>query len=57
MLEQRRHAQFARLRIPRTEWFETDAALIAHLDALRATAPDPWALLARWRSEATALRS
>lgn len=53
-LEQRRHAQFAALRIPGTEWFETDAGLLAHVDALRGGHPDPWALLARWRSEEAA---
>lgn len=54
MRERSRHEEFARLRIPGTEWFETDAALLAHVDRLRAAAPDPWALLARWRSEAAA---
>lgn len=57
VLEQRRHAQFAGLRIPGTEWFETADDLLAHVDAVRAGAPDPWALLARWRSEAAALRA
>ncbi|MBO0090254.1 GIY-YIG nuclease family protein, partial [Listeria monocytogenes] len=51
-LEQRRHAQFAPLRIPGTEWFETDDLLWAHVAALRTG--DPWLLLARWRSEAAA---
>ena len=55
MLEQRRHAEFASLRIPGTEWFETDAALVAHVERVRQGTPDPWALLARWRSEAAAL--
>jgi hypothetical protein len=55
-LEQRRHAEFAHLRIPGTEWFETDPALLAHVERLCDGAPDPWALLARWRSEAAALR-
>lgn len=57
MLEHRRHEQFAALRIPGTEWFETDEALLAHVARLRDGAPDPWALLARWRSEAAALRA
>ena len=57
VLEQRRHAQFAGPRIPGTEWFETDDALLAHVAAVAAGAPDPWALLARWRSEAAALRT
>jgi hypothetical protein len=55
-LEQRRHVQFAAHRIPRTEWFESNAELLAHVDALRAGVSDPWALLARWRSEAIALQ-
>ena len=50
-LERRRHAQFAALRIPGTEWFETDDGLLAHVAALQG---DPWLLLARWRSEAAA---
>jgi hypothetical protein len=53
-LEQRRHARFAELRIPGTEWFETDDRLLAHVAALGAGVPDPWLLLARWRSEAAA---
>ncbi|WP_431246650.1 GIY-YIG nuclease family protein [Leifsonia xyli] len=56
-LEHHRHEQFARLRIPGTEWFETDAALLAHVAAVQEGAADPWALLARWRSEAAALRA
>jgi hypothetical protein len=57
IVEQRRHAQFAGSRIPRTEWFETDEALLALVARLREGAPDPWLLLARWRSEAAALRA
>ncbi|MFE4952368.1 GIY-YIG nuclease family protein [Leifsonia sp. NPDC056665] len=53
-LEHRRHIEFAALRIPGTEWFETDAGLLAHVAALQAG--DPWLLLARWRSEAAARR-
>jgi hypothetical protein len=48
--EQQRHAEFAALRIPGTEWFETDARLLRHVAGLRAASGDPWALLARWRS-------
>ena len=55
MLEHRRHEQFAPLRIPGTEWFETDAALLDHVARVAAGASDPWAILARWRSEAAAL--
>ncbi|MGH1549493.1 GIY-YIG nuclease family protein [Leifsonia poae] len=57
ILEQRRHAEFASLRIPGTEWFETDATLRAHVARLQQGVPDPWALLARWRSEAAALHA
>lgn len=56
-LEQRRHARFAALRIPGTEWFETDDTLLEHVAALRDSGIDPWDLLARWRSEAAAVRS
>ncbi|MDR6973016.1 GIY-YIG nuclease family protein [Leifsonia shinshuensis] len=55
LLEHRRHEQFAHLRIPGTEWFETDAALLDHVGLVAAGAPDPWMLLARWRSEAAAV--
>ncbi|WP_285114104.1 GIY-YIG nuclease family protein [Leifsonia sp. fls2-241-R2A-40a] len=57
MLEHRRHEQFAQLRIPGTEWFETDAGLLAHVQQLRDNGIEPWLLLARWRSEAAALGS
>lgn len=52
--EQQRHAEFADLRIPGTEWFETDARLLRRVAGLRAASGDPWALLARWRSERAA---
>ncbi|WP_345763199.1 GIY-YIG nuclease family protein [Diaminobutyricibacter sp. McL0608] len=55
MLEQRRHAQFAELRIPRTEWFETGPALSEHVAALQAGVDDPWAQYASWRSRRIAL--
>jgi hypothetical protein len=57
-VEHRRHERFAHLRIPGTEWFETDPDLLAHVDRVRSAGggDDPWALLARWRSEAAALR-
>jgi hypothetical protein len=48
--EQQRHTEFAELRIPGTEWFETDVRLLRHVAGLRAAAGDPWDLLARWRS-------
>lgn len=57
MREHRRHEEFAHLRIPGTEWFETDRSLLEHVERLREGAPDPWALLARWRSAAAALRA
>jgi hypothetical protein len=56
LVEQRRHAQFASHRIPRTEWFERSPELDRHIDELRAGSDDPWALYALWRSEAIALR-
>ncbi|WP_271176947.1 GIY-YIG nuclease family protein [Leifsonia poae] len=56
MLEQRRHRQFAAHRIPRTEWFEPNDDLAAHLAALSAGVDDPWGLYDRWRSERIALR-
>ncbi|WP_025159449.1 GIY-YIG nuclease family protein [Leifsonia aquatica] len=48
--EHERHKEFAALRIPGTEWFETDTRLLRHVARLRAGAGDPWARLARWRS-------
>ena len=54
--ERMRHGQFAATRHPGTEWFAPSPELEAHLVALRAGVDDPWALLARWRSEAAALR-
>ncbi|MGW9346030.1 GIY-YIG nuclease family protein [Streptomyces albidoflavus] len=53
-LEQRRHAQFAADRFPRTEWFRRSEGLTAHIDALAAGVADPWELYARWRSQALA---
>lgn len=55
-LEQRRHAQFAADRHPGTEWFRLTDALRAHIAVLAAGVDDPWQLLARWRSEAVAVR-
>lgn len=54
--ERMRHAQFARTRHAGTEWFAPSPELAAHLEMLRAGIDDPWAQLARWRSEAAALR-
>ncbi|WP_431280318.1 GIY-YIG nuclease family protein [Leifsonia poae] len=55
MLEQRRHAQFAEHRIPRTEWFELHNEIVAHVAELQAGVDDPWGLLAYWRSRQIAL--
>lgn len=55
-LEQRRHAQFAVDRFPRTEWFRLSAGILAHVDILGAGVDDPWLQHARWTSEALALR-
>lgn len=53
-LEARRHAQFAPHRIPRTEWFEENAALTSHIAVLRDGAEDPWALYRFWVARAAA---
>jgi hypothetical protein len=55
-LEQRRHAQFAEHRIPRTEWFESNDALRAHIEEVSAGVDDPWEQYAYWLSRAIALR-
>lgn len=53
-VEQRRHAQFAALRFPGSEWFRVDDALLAHVAELAAGVDDPWSRYARWVSEALA---
>jgi hypothetical protein len=53
--ERRRHDQFAAERYGATEWFSLSARLGAHIAAV-AAGVDPWALHARWVSEAIALR-
>ena len=55
-LERRRHVQFAGDRLGSSEWFTPSPVLRAHIDAVRAGVDDPWALYARWVSEATALQ-
>ncbi len=55
-LERRRHAQFADERYERTEWFRLTDRLHRHIAVLSAGADDPWALHARWVSEAVGLR-
>ncbi|MBB5844345.1 hypothetical protein HD599_002668 [Conyzicola lurida] len=55
-LEQRRHAQFAAHRLsPRSEWFGSHDALLAHIEVLRSGVDDPWSLYALWRSQRLAL--
>ena len=53
-VEQRRHAEFADLRLG-GEWFSHEGDLAEHITAL-ARAGDPWLLYARWRSELSARR-
>lgn len=55
-LERRRHTAFAADRFPGTEWFRTTPALLEHVTRVAAGVEDPWALHARWTSEALALR-
>ncbi|PJJ70506.1 T5orf172 domain-containing protein [Diaminobutyricimonas aerilata] len=55
-VEQRRHAQFARYRFDRTEWFRVDDELEHHIRIVANGEPDAWAVYARWTSEALALR-
>lgn len=55
-LERRRHAEFADERFESTEWFRASDALLAHVEALRAGAENPWDAYARWVSEATAVQ-
>lgn len=55
MLEQRRHAQFAAHRVPRSEWFEVHPQLLALVGVLARGVDDPWSLYARWLSERRAL--
>ncbi|WP_144759034.1 GIY-YIG nuclease family protein [Curtobacterium sp. 9128] len=56
VLERRRHAAFGALRYPGTEWFRTSPELLAHVAVVAAGVVDPWAVHARWTSEALALR-
>lgn len=56
-VEQKRHAQFAADRFDRTEWFRPSGDLADHIAVVGAAGPDPWALYARWVSEAAALRT
>lgn len=56
-LEQARHARFAADRYPRTEWFRLSDDLARHIAVLAAGVDDPWALHARWTSEALAAQA
>lgn len=56
LVEQRRHAQFADLRVPRSEWFHVNDALLEHIAELRVGVDDPWSLYAYWVSREIALR-
>jgi hypothetical protein len=56
VLEQRRHREFAELRLGSSEWFAFADPLRTHVTVLGAGAIDPWTLWARWVSEAIALR-
>ncbi len=56
-LEQRRHAQFATHRIPRSEWFEAHDALRTHIRAVNDTAEDPWEKYTLWLSQRQAASS
>lgn len=53
-VEQRRHAQFATVRLGGSEWFRLSTELEAHITELRAGVDDPWHVFARWTSEAYA---
>lgn len=56
-LERHRHEQFAADRFTTgSEWFRLSPAILAHLAAVSAGGEDPWDVLARWLSEALALR-
>jgi hypothetical protein len=56
-LERRRHEQFAAHRVPRTEWFEWNAPLAAHIAEISEGVSDPWEQYALWRSRRVALRA
>ena len=55
-LEQRRHAQFAAHRFPRTEWFAVHPELLAHIGELTAGVDDPWARYDLWLGRELARR-
>jgi len=55
-VEQRRHAQFADHRFPRTEWFAVHDELLAHIADIAAGVDDPWERYALWVSRELARR-
>lgn len=55
VLEQRRHAQFASHRLPRTEWFELHDELAEHIRVISAGVDDPWSQYRLWVSQQVAL--
>ena len=55
-VEQRRHAQFAAHRFPRTEWFAVHDELLEHIAELSAGVDDPWDAYALWVSREVARR-
>lgn len=55
-VEQRRHAQFAAHRFPRTEWFAVHDELLEHISDLAAGVDDPWERYALWVSREIARR-
>ncbi len=56
-VEQKRHAQFAAHRFPRTEWFAVHDELLAHIADLSAGVDDPWERYALWVSRELARRA
>lgn len=54
--ERQRHEQFAQWRLGTSEWFSLSPPLLDHVRVLSAGVDDPWALHARWMSEAVAAR-
>jgi len=47
-LERARHAQFAELRLERSEWFIFGPALQRHVETLAGSTSDPWRTYARF---------
>lgn len=52
--EQKRHRQFAELRLGTSEWFAAGDALLRHVAILRVGDDDPWDQYRRWLSERAA---